>query len=88
MSQELENDGLVVVYMRVSQEMNDDLERIKEKFGMSKSAISSLCTGIGLNYLKALTDPESLVTSKKMAEIMVETDKLEKLRANKNDKDD
>ena len=88
MTQELENEEPVVVYMRVSQEMNDDLERIKEKFGMSKSSISSLCAGIGLNYLKALTDPESLVTSKKMAEIMVETDKLEKLRADKNDKDD
>ena len=88
MSQELQNEEPVVVYMRVSQEMNDDLERIKEKYGMSKSSISSLCAGIGLTYLKALTDPESLVTSKKMAEVMLETENLEKLRAEINDKKD
>jgi hypothetical protein len=87
MSQEKENDGLVVVYMRVSQDMNDDMERIKDKYGMSKSAISSLCAGIGLTYLKALTDPESLLTTKKMAEVVLEAESLEKARALIDEKD-
>ena len=80
-------DDRIVVYMRVSQEINDDLEDIKDRYGMSKTAIASLCVGIGLTYLKALTNPEALISSKKMAEIMLETENLEKLR-NENDDDD
>lgn len=69
-------DERVVVYMRVSPEINDDLEDIKDKYGMSKTAIASLCVGIGLTYLKALTNPEALISSKKMAEVLMESEKM------------
>ncbi|MDY6895694.1 MAG: hypothetical protein SVO01_09815 [Thermotogota bacterium] len=69
-------DDRVVVYMRVSPGINDDLEDIKEKYGMSKTAIASLCVGIGLTYLKALTNPEALISSKKLAEVLSESEKM------------
>jgi len=76
------------VSTRISQEMHDDLDDLREHLGLNKSAIVGLCVSVGITYLKAMTNPESLITSKKMAEVMLETEKLERLREELNDDGD
>lgn len=78
----------VRVSTRISKELDADLDDVREHLGLNKSAIVGLCVSVGITYLKAMTNPESLITSKKMAEVMLETENLEKLRKENNDDDD
>mgnify|MGYP006290690003 CR=1 FL=1 len=64
------------VYSRIPTDMVEDIDALRERFGVNKSAMVGMCIGIGLNYLKALINPEGLLSSKKMAEVLMESEKL------------
>lgn len=63
------------IYSRVSPEQSKDLGDMAKRFSMSKSAMIALCSKIGMTYLKAITDPEGLLSAEKMADVIVELDK-------------
>lgn len=60
----------VKVTSRISPELDNDLDDIRERLGLNKSAVITLCIAAGLTYIKAMINPESLITSRKMAEVM------------------
>ena len=64
------------VYSRIPTDMVEDIDALRERFGVNKSAMVGMCIGIGLNYLKALINPEGLLSSKKMAEVLMESEKM------------
>lgn len=63
------------IYSRVKPEFEQELRRMAKEYAMSKSAMIALCAKIGLTYLKAVTDPEGLLSADKMADVLQELDK-------------
>jgi len=63
------------IYSRVRPAFDAELRRISQEYSMSKSAMIALTCKIGLTYLKALTDPEGLLSAEKMADVLQELEK-------------
>ena len=65
----------VKVYARIRPEDAKELKRLANEFSVTQSGMIAIVVNIGLNYLKAVTNPESLLSAEKMAEIMIEAEK-------------
>jgi len=63
------------VWAKMELDQHEELEKLAEKFGMTKSSMIALTSYIGIKLLKSLIDPESLISAEKMADIMVEAEK-------------
>jgi hypothetical protein len=63
------------IYSRVKSSVEADITRMAKEYSMTKSAMIALCVKIGMNYLKAMTDPEGLITPDFMADVLVEAEK-------------
>ena len=72
----MKKEDQVKIYSRVTKTLNEDIESIAIQFNMTKSQVISLTAGIGSTYLKALTNPESLISAEKMAKVFSESEKL------------
>ncbi len=65
----------VKIYSRVRPQFSNELGSMAKNYSMSKSAMIALCTKIGMTYLKAITDPEGLLSAEKMADVLQELEK-------------
>lgn len=63
------------IYSRVKPKFSRELGEMAKEYSISKSAMIALCTKIGFTYLKAVTDPEGLLSAEKMADVLSELDK-------------
>lgn len=60
------------IYMRVKRDFYDKVSREADSFGVTNASLLVICAKIGLNYLIAVTDPENLISTEKMVEILEE----------------
>lgn len=65
----------IKIYARIKPDDNDAIDKMREDFSITKSGMIAMCVSIGVNYLKAVTNPEGLLSPEKMAEIMIEAEK-------------
>jgi len=63
------------VWAKFEVKMDKEVEVMAKKYNMTKSSMIGLLTSIGLSILKALVNPESLISAEKMAEVMIEAEK-------------
>jgi hypothetical protein len=66
----------VKLYTRVTPDVDVQIVDLASRYNTTKSAINGILISIGLSYFKAIIDPEGLISSKKLAEILVESEKL------------
>jgi microsomal dipeptidase-like Zn-dependent dipeptidase len=65
----------VKIYSRVLRSVDADIGKMAKEFSMTKSSMIALCVKIGMNYLKAMADPEGLLTPEYMASVLAEAEK-------------
>jgi hypothetical protein len=63
------------IYSSVSRELFDQITKMAKQFGMTKSAVVGLCTKIGMNYLMTVVEPENVLSTERLVEILIEADK-------------
>lgn len=63
------------IFTRVPLAIDEKITQIAGDYNTTKSAIIGMLISIGLNYFKAITNPEELISSEKMADVLKEAQK-------------